>query len=135
MKLQLYRKDRQPTYTIGDLFIDDIFVCNTLEDTERFPQSNPTLEEIKAIKIKGATAIPCGTYVVTLKVQSPKFSLKPFYKEFCNGYLPRLLNVLGYDGILIHVGNYADAWIFYKNLTFDYSKFRESEKNFILNVI
>jgi hypothetical protein len=43
---------------------------------------------------------------VTLDVQSPKFRTKPVY-QFCDGYLPRLVNVTGFDGVLIHVGNTA----------------------------
>ena len=36
---------------------------------------------------------------------SPKYSKRDFYKKLCNGKVPRLLNVPGYDGVLIHVGN------------------------------
>lgn len=35
MKLLLKRKFKGPEYTIGDLFIDGKFFCNTLEDTVR----------------------------------------------------------------------------------------------------
>ena len=42
-------------------------------------------------------------------VISPKFSQKPDYKSFCNGKLPRLLNVKGFDGILRHKGSNADS--------------------------
>ncbi|MBR2016478.1 MAG: hypothetical protein IKA00_04145, partial [Prevotella sp.] len=59
-----------------------------------------------AKKKKGATAIPVGTYRVTLAVKSPRFSQVAQYK-FCNGYLPRLVNVPAYDGVLIHIGNTA----------------------------
>ena len=61
---------------------------------------------IRATKRKGITAIPTGRYRVTLAVQSPKFSKRAIY-QFCNGYLPRLINVPGYDGVLIHIGNTA----------------------------
>lgn len=42
-------------------------------------------------------------------VISPKFSMKAYYKNFCNGRMPRLLNVKGFDGILIHRGTNADS--------------------------
>lgn len=58
------------------------------------------------MKRYGATAIPTGRYQVTLKVKSPKFSKKKQY-EFCDGYLPRLLNVPAFKGVLIHIGNTA----------------------------
>ena len=64
--------------------------------------------EIQEKKIAGKTAIPTGSYEITLNVQSPKFSdftKYPAYK-FCDGYLPRLKDVPGFDGILIHIGNY-----------------------------
>ena len=50
------------------------------------------------------TAIPVGRYKVTIDVVSPSFSLKPYYRNFCGGRVPRLLNVPGYDGILMHRG-------------------------------
>lgn len=58
-------------------------------------------------KVYAATAIPYGTYDITLKVQSPKYKDRAQYK-FCDGYLPRLLNVPEFDGILIHIGNTAE---------------------------
>ena len=45
--------------------------------------------------------------MVTLNVQSPRFAKKAMYR-FCNGYLPRLINVPAYDGVLIHIGNMAN---------------------------
>ncbi|WP_442899568.1 DUF5675 family protein [Eubacterium ventriosum] len=48
--------------------------------------------------------MPTGTYKVTLDIVSPKFSKYKQYK-FCNGKLPRLLDIPGFDGILIHIGN------------------------------
>ena len=35
MKLVLNRKFKSTSYTIGDLFIDGKFFCNTIEDTVR----------------------------------------------------------------------------------------------------
>lgn len=86
MELKLKRKALEPEYTIGDLFINGEFFCNTLEDTYR--------DLSKEKKIPGKTAIPYGRYEVILNY-SPRFK-----KE-----LPRLLNVPFFDGILIHGGN------------------------------
>lgn len=63
------------------------------------------LSEIKKIKVPNETAIPYGRYKVTLDIYSPKFGGREFYKEVCQGKLPRLLDVPGYEGILIHCGS------------------------------
>ncbi|MBR2035846.1 MAG: hypothetical protein IJ984_07355 [Prevotella sp.] len=106
MKLLLKRIAKKADYTIGHLYINGKKFCDTLEDTDRgLMQSLPTSVNV-AKKKKGATAIPVGTYRVTLAVKSPRFSQVAQYK-FCNGYLPRLVNVPAYDGVLIHIGNTA----------------------------
>lgn len=107
MEIVLNRKWKKPNYTIGVLSIDGKFFCNTLEDTDRGLKDTMDVSEIKTIKKPHITAIPTGTYQVTLNVVSPKFSSRKFYKEVCNGKVPRLLNVKGFDGILIHAGNKA----------------------------
>lgn len=105
MKLTLNRIYRGPSYTIGKLYIDDKYFCDTLEDTDRGLTDKMTLTEILKIKKPSETAIPSGTYNITLDVVSPRFSTKAFYRQVCNGKLPRLLNVKGFDGVLIHSGN------------------------------
>lgn len=104
MELSLRRKYLGDTYTIGDLYIDGKFFSNTLEDVDRGLDSSMTIEEIKGKKIYGNTAIPKGVYEITLDIVSSKFKNRSWAK-FCNGKLPRLLNVKGYEGVLIHVGN------------------------------
>ena len=105
MKLKLERKYFKDTYTIGNLYIDDLFFSNTLEDKDRGLDDSMLLEDIKSKKIYGQTAIPKGTYEITLDIVSPKFSKYPFYMEVCKGKLPRLQNVKGFEGILIHVAD------------------------------
>ena len=105
MKLRLERKYRCSNYCIDKLYINNEYFSDALEDPDRGLTDTMSLEEIKKIKIKGNTCIPYGTYNITLDVVSPKFGSKTFYKEVCNGKVPRLLNVKGFDGILIHVGD------------------------------
>lgn len=105
MKLLLKRIAKRENYTIGRLYIDGKYFSDTLEDTDRGLSSSMSLEQIKKIKIKGQTAIPTGTYNVDMNTVSPRFGKKQFYKEVCNGKVPRLQNVPGYEGILIHVGD------------------------------
>lgn len=105
MKLTLNRIYRGPSYTIGKLYINNEYFCDTLEDTDRGLTDKMTLTEILKIKKPSETAIPSGTYNITLDIVSPRFSTKAFYQQICNGKLPRLLDVKGFDGVLIHSGN------------------------------
>lgn len=107
MKITVNRKWKKEDYTIGRMYINGEFFCNTLEDTDRGITQTMDKNILRSRKIPNRTAIPSGTYNITLDVVSPKFSKKTFYKEFCDGKLPRLLNVPGFDGILIHVGSNA----------------------------
>lgn len=91
-------------YTIGKLYLDGVYLCDTLEDPDRGLVSNMTLDEIKRKKIYGDTAIPTGTYKVNMNTISPKFKDRVWAKPY-GGKLPRLENVPGYEGVLIHVGN------------------------------
>lgn len=107
MKITVDRKWKKEDYTIGRMYINGEFFCNTLEDTDRGITQTMDKNILRSRKIPNHTAIPSGIYDITLDVVSPKFSKKTFYKEFCDGKLPRLLNVPGFDGILIHVGSNA----------------------------
>lgn len=109
MKVTVKRIYNCPAYCIGNLYVDGLFLCNTLEDTDRGLKKTWPEFQIKKVKVAGATAIPKGTYALTMRVQSPKFSSYKYRNQygFCNGYLPRLLGVPGFDGVLIHIGNRA----------------------------
>lgn len=107
MELKLIRKIKTDTYTIGELYINNNLFCSTLEDTDRGLLDSMLLDEIKSKKVYGQTAIPKGTYDITLDVVSPKFKDRTWAK-FCEGKLPRLIDVKGYEGVLIHVGNKAE---------------------------
>lgn len=106
MDILLRRIARRETYTIGKLYIDGVYFCDTIEDRDRGLRQELPASVNAAKKRKGVTAIPTGRYQVTLNVKSPKFSKKKAY-EFCDGYLPRLLNVPAFEGVLIHIGNTA----------------------------
>jgi hypothetical protein len=107
MKLLLRRIFKGPRYTIGKLFINGVYECDTLEDQDRGLTSQMSLEEIKAKKVYGVTAIPTGTYSINMTTVSPKFKDRAWAKPY-KGILPRLENVKGYEGVLIHVGNKAE---------------------------
>lgn len=88
MELTLKRKYCKPSYTIGHLYIDGKYICDTLEDVVR--------DLVTEKKVKGRTAIPAGRYRVILN-WSPRFGK----------VLPLLLLVPQFDGVRIHSGNTA----------------------------
>ena len=106
MRLTLRRIAKKETYTIGHLYVDGIYVCDTVEDKDRGLKSHHPLEQISKVKVYGETAIPMGTYVIDMDKVSPKFSSRSWAKPY-GGKIPRLRSVPGFDGILIHPGNTA----------------------------
>ena len=107
MKIKVERRWKKATYTIGRLYIDGLLYGNTLEDADRGLKQTDALSYIKSRKVAGETAIPSGTYGVAMNVTSPKYAAVAWYWNFCRGKMPRLLNVPGFDGILIHPGSDA----------------------------
>ena len=107
LELLLDRKYKNETYTIGNLYVDGEWFCNTLEDKDRGLSQTMPLEEINKIKVYGETAIPAGRYVVRMDVVSPKYNRVKWYKDNFGGRMPRLESVKGFSGILIHPGTTA----------------------------
>lgn len=105
MEIVADRAWKRSEYTISRFLIDGVRICEALEDRDRGLTQNSNLSDIKRLKVMHETAIPSGRYRVTMDVVSPKFSKYPFYMEVCDGKLPRLLEVPGFDGILIHVAD------------------------------
>lgn len=96
MNIIVKRIAKRASYTIGKLYIDGTYFCDTLE--------NPIRDLSKEKKIYGNTAIPAGTYKIVLDAVSPRFKDRAWAKPY-DGKLPRLLNVPQFDGVLIHPGN------------------------------
>lgn len=94
MQLLLKRIAKRDTYTIGKLYIDGTYFCDTLEDKDRGLTQSMQLSEIKNKKVYGQTAIPTGTYQLTIT-----------YSNRFKQLMPLINNVPGYAGIRIHVGN------------------------------
>jgi hypothetical protein len=94
MKLMLHRRFIENGYTIGALYINGTYFCDTLENKDRALTRDTALNEIRKIKIPGKTAIPTGVYKVVVNPSPTKKRI-----------LPRLLDVPGFGGILIHRGN------------------------------
>ncbi len=93
MKLELKRIALKPNYTIGKLFINGTYYCDTIEDKVIDLNKNGKFDD-GLTKVMHQTAIPYGTFKVVVN-HSPKF----------NRELPRLLDVPYFEGILIHNGS------------------------------
>ena len=102
MKLLTDRAWRKNTYTIGRFFVDGKRFYETLEDKDRGLKQTDSLDHILKVKVPGETAIPSGTYEVRIDIVSPKYKAVKWYDDLCGGRMPRIMNVPGYDGILIH---------------------------------
>lgn len=109
MKLTVERTYLGSNYTIGHLYINGKFFCDTLEDVDRGLTKEMSLRDIQKKKVKGKTCIPYGTYKVSMDVVSPKYSnyIKYPYALYVKGKMPRVLDVPRFDGILIHPGSTA----------------------------
>lgn len=107
MKLKIDRAWGKDTYTISRLFVNGKRFYESLEDKDRGLKQTDSLDHIRKVKVPGETAIPSGTYEITLNVVSPKYRAIKWYRDLCGGRMPRLLNVPGFDGILIHPGSTA----------------------------
>lgn len=98
MQIEVKRKWFSNISTIGELYIDNKFYCYTLEDVVR-PDN--------AEKIYGKTAIPYGTYKITLRKEGT------IYADYCKRFNDIgqergtlwIRNIPNYEYVLIHIGN------------------------------
>lgn len=95
MKLTLKRIALRQTYTIGKLYIDGVYFCDTIEDKVVDVDKSGKFDGNEK-KVYGESAIPYGIYKVIV-------TLSPRFKRF----LPELINVPNFDFIRIHAGNTA----------------------------
>ena len=93
MKIEIVRHALKENYTIGSLFIDGEYFCDTLEDKDRGLDNSMSEDWIRERKVYGQTAIPTGTYSVGITYWA---------KHRCN--VPFLRLVKGFTGIFIHAG-------------------------------
>ena len=103
LRVLIHRKWKKEGYTVGRVFVDGEYLFNSLEDKDRGLHYLMPEENIKNIKIAGKTAIPVGTYPLTLSV-SPKFKIRPWAKKY-KGLVPEILDVPGFSNVRLHPGN------------------------------
>lgn len=94
MEIVVERKYKKKDYTIGKMYINGEYFCDTLEDTDRELTREMSLAEMKEVKEYGNTAIPTGRYSIA-------YTYSPRFKK----HLPLLLQVPCFEGVRIHSGN------------------------------
>lgn len=94
MEILVKRKYKKKDYTIGKMYINGEYFCDTLEDTDRCLTMAMSLSEIKEVKEYGNTAIPTGRYQIAYT-----------YSNRFKKHLPLLLQVPAFEGVRIHSGN------------------------------
>lgn len=94
--IKIQRDNYTSKSTQGKLYLNDQYICETLEDTCRDLNKDGDLDDKGEIKIYGETAIPSGIYKASI-VMSPHFKF----------YVFLLQGVKGYGGVEIHPGNWV----------------------------
>lgn len=96
MKLSIYRQPTVQETTMGDMHIDGVKFCETLEDS------------IRDVKIDGKTCIPSGVYDVIVTMSSRFQRMMPLVYN-----TPKLTcekNGVSFAGVRLHGGNkHADT--------------------------
>lgn len=98
MQITIVRKEFTDTYTIGELYLNGVFFCYTMEDKDRGITEDDSITDIKKVKIVKRTAIPYGDYRIMLS-----------YSVKLKRFLPLILDVPGFRGIRIHKGS-TEEW-------------------------
>lgn len=105
MRLRIARRWFTAKSTIGQWYVDEVYQCDSLEDTVR-PDPDPATPANEG-KVYGETAIPARRYRIVLEkpqrvIWSPRNG-----KDLpeADGKLPHLLDVPGYTGIYVHAFN------------------------------
>ena len=94
LELRLERYEEQELRCFGKLYADDVYICDTLEDTDRHLEDYLSdREKGKSVKQYGKTAIPCGKYKVTY-----------YYWQKHSNWYPWIQDVPFFSGILVHGG-------------------------------
>lgn len=94
MEILVERKYKKENYTIGKLYINGEYFCDTLEDKDRGLSQEMELSVLQELKEYGKTAIPTGRYQIEIT-----------WSNLFKKMLPILIDVPAYRYIRIHSGN------------------------------
>jgi hypothetical protein len=96
VKLTVKRTKSNANETLGQLYIDDISECDTLED------------EYREVKVKGETRIPAGVYKLKIREFGGFHEkYKKRFPKFHEGMI-EICDIPGFTDVLIHCGNYDE---------------------------
>lgn len=97
MDVLIIRTKFDEKWTEGKLYIDEKYICDTLEDKDRGLDDSMTEDDILKKKVYGKTCIPYGRYKLTIDYSNK------FKKD-----LIKINSVKGFDGTRIHSLNTAE---------------------------
>ena len=93
MELTLKRVRQGKNSTLSELYVDGIFQCYGLED------------RIQEVKVRGKTAIPCGTYALRLNVWGGMNTrYKQRFPDIHQGMI-EIKDIPNFSNVYIHIGN------------------------------
>ena len=81
MLIEVKREYKKKDYTIGKMYIDGEYFCDTLEDTDRGLAQGMALSSLKEMKEEGKTAIPTGEYVLTITYSNRFAKMMPLIND------------------------------------------------------
>lgn len=81
MLIEVKRLYKKADYTIGKMYIDGDYFCDTLEDTDRGLAQGMALSTLKEMKEYGRTAIPTGEYVLTITYSNRFAKMMPLIND------------------------------------------------------
>lgn len=118
MQIKLVRHQFGALSTVGQLFVNNKFVCHILEDTVRDLNQDGDNDDKGEGKIYGSTAIPYGTYPIVLEktgsiyetYKKASYWVGRGYPGFENVFKGMLMlkdgTIKGFGRVHIHIGNY-----------------------------
>ena len=94
MTIEVIRKWKKESYTIGELYVNGERFCNTLEPVDRGLLKGMTVGTIRKKKVYGRTAIPSGEYKIKMNIMASRKKVRP-----------QIMDVPAFFGVFIHEGN------------------------------
>ena len=105
LEILVERYDYGKDYTMGRMYVEGMIFGDSIEPPSRHLSNSMSLAEIKAKKVYGKTAIPCGRYELEWRV-SPSLKNRSYAQKY-SGKFPYLKDVPGWSDVMFHPFNYG----------------------------